>query len=310
METVSDKIIEVKKEKGYKNDFERLVHLDVRPFADKKEGGKDKNGKKVILDYLSWAVAWELVKCEDEDATFEYVEGPDGLPCFPFGDHVFVKTSVTFKGKTQTMWSSVMDYRNNSVVNPTPRDICDALARCLVKNIALFGIGLSLYQKEGGQHFQPTPEQQNMMMSLINAIYGQNQQAFLNDLKLWIGHATFTSFAAFSREEADVLIEKMKEKLKQLQEEQARTQIKTTVAPSQEKSKQEAKPTTGLTIPEEMYQYIHETASKIGKSNPNFFSQELRQFLAEKLNFRTNNLRELTVEQGQQLVKWLESKSN
>lgn len=301
METVGDKIVEVKKEKGFRNDFERLIHLDVRPFADKKEGGKDKaTGEKVILDYLSWAVAWELVKCEDEEATFEYVEGPNGLPCFPFGNHVFVKTQVTFKGKTQTMWSSVMDYRNNSIPNPTPRDICDALARCLVKNIALFGIGLSLYQKEGKQHFEPTAEQQNMILSLITAVYGQDQLAFANDLKTWIGHASFTSINAFNREEADILIECMKEKLKSIKQTQ---QVQPTPSAPKENPN-----SSGLAIPEEMYKYIYELASNIGKSQPSFFSQELPQFLVEKLNFKTNNLRELSVEQGQTLVKWLEQK--
>ena len=306
METLGDKIIEVKKEKGFKNDFDRLVHLDVRPFAEKREGGKDrKTGKAIMLDYLSWAVAWELVKREDENATFEYVEAENGLPCFPFGEHMFVKTSVTFKGQTQTMWSSVMDYRNNSMSNPTPRDICDALARCLVKNIALFGIGLSLYQKEGKQHFEPTSEQQNMMMSLINAIYGQNQAAFVSDLKLWIGHANFTGFNNFTREEADIVIEAMKEKLKQLQNNQ--TTNKENEKPSSNEQKTEE--SKELTIPEDMYRFIYETSQAIAKTNPTFFAKDMTKFLQETLNFKNNNLRQLTVEQGEKLVNWLKTQA-
>ena len=34
-----------------------------------------------------------------------------------------------------------------SIVNPTSRDISDAQARCLVKAIAMFGLGLHLWEK-------------------------------------------------------------------------------------------------------------------------------------------------------------------
>ena len=34
-----------------------------------------------------------------------------------------------------------------SIVNPTSRDITDAEARCLVKVLAMFGLGLHLWEK-------------------------------------------------------------------------------------------------------------------------------------------------------------------
>jgi len=42
----------------------------------------------------------------------------------------------------------VMDHRNKAIVNPTSRDVSDARMRCLVKCIALFGLGFSLYAGE------------------------------------------------------------------------------------------------------------------------------------------------------------------
>jgi DNA polymerase III alpha subunit len=46
------------------------------------------------------------------------------------------------------MWLPVMDNRNKSIVNPTSREISDARMRCLVKAIALHGLGLYIYAGE------------------------------------------------------------------------------------------------------------------------------------------------------------------
>jgi hypothetical protein len=64
------------------------------------------------------------------------------------GETVEVSVSVSVKGITHTMWLPVMDNRNKSIVNPTSRDISDARMRCLVKCIAMFGLGIYLYAGE------------------------------------------------------------------------------------------------------------------------------------------------------------------
>ena len=46
------------------------------------------------------------------------------------------------------MWLPVMDNRNKAVVNPTSRDVSDARMRCLVKCIAMFGLGHYIYAGE------------------------------------------------------------------------------------------------------------------------------------------------------------------
>lgn len=49
---------------------------------------------------------------------------------------------------TRTLSLPVMDYKNMAIPNPTARDVNDAKMRCLVKCIALFGLGLYIYAGE------------------------------------------------------------------------------------------------------------------------------------------------------------------
>ena len=99
--------------------------------------------KKGKLSYLSWAWAWQTLMEHYPDSTYEYTE--------PFGisnDTVEVHVSVTVKGVTHSMFLPVMDNRNKSIVNPTTRDISDARMRCLVKAIAMHGLGIYIYAGE------------------------------------------------------------------------------------------------------------------------------------------------------------------
>jgi len=42
----------------------------------------------------------------------------------------------------------VMDYKNNSIANPTSRQVSDTRMRCLVKCMAMFGLGHYIYAGE------------------------------------------------------------------------------------------------------------------------------------------------------------------
>ena len=100
-------------------------------------GGVERKGS---LDYLSWAYAWNALCEEHPDANFYFAEPatyPDGS--------VMVKAIVTVGEKTHEMTLPVMDNRNRAIQNPNARDISDAQMRCLVKCIALFGLGIGLY---------------------------------------------------------------------------------------------------------------------------------------------------------------------
>ena len=99
--------------------------------------------KKGQLSYLSWAWAWQALNERYPESTFEYFD-----PTFLENGTVEVSVAVTVEGKTHTMWLPVMDNRNKSIANPTTRDISDSRIRCLVKAIAMHGLGLYIYAGE------------------------------------------------------------------------------------------------------------------------------------------------------------------
>ena len=96
--------------------------------------------RKGNLDYLSWAYAWNALCEEHPDSEFYF----DDPTTFPDGS-VMVKAVVKVGEKRHEMQLPVMDHRNRAIQNPNARDISDAQMRCLVKCIALFGLGIGLY---------------------------------------------------------------------------------------------------------------------------------------------------------------------
>ena len=99
--------------------------------------------KKGNLSYLSWAWAWQTLNEHYPDSSYAFCP-----PTFLENQTCEVNVSVTVEGKTHSMWLPVMDNRNKSIVDPTTRDISDARIRCLVKAIAMHGLGLYIYQGE------------------------------------------------------------------------------------------------------------------------------------------------------------------
>ena len=99
--------------------------------------------KKGNLSYLSWAYAWGTLMQYYPEASYFYDEpnvDPNGT--------VEVEVELTIEGITRRMWLPVMDHRNKAIVNPTSRDVSDARMRCLVKCIAMFGLGHYIYAGE------------------------------------------------------------------------------------------------------------------------------------------------------------------
>jgi hypothetical protein len=99
--------------------------------------------KKGQLSYLSWAWAWQTLNEHYPESTFEYFD-----PTILANDTVEVSVAVIVESKRHVMWLPVMDNRNKSIVNPTSRDISDSRIRCLVKCIAMHGLGLYIYAGE------------------------------------------------------------------------------------------------------------------------------------------------------------------
>lgn len=118
--------------------FKELFDLDVAEYV-----AKDYKG----LSYISWSNAYKLMMEADSKATWKLLADEDGFPCFTKGDNHIVMTEVTMFGETKGMFLPVMDNKHNAVGKGkmNSRHIGDSIMRCLVKNIALFGLGLRLY---------------------------------------------------------------------------------------------------------------------------------------------------------------------
>ena len=139
--------------------FEALNSMNVNDKCEKRDN----------LTYLSWANAWGEFKKVYPSATYRIINNPTtNLPYFidpAIGVMVF--TEVTANEQTHQMWLPVLngaqkpmklepyeyqvwDRNNRQYVNKTVEavsmfDINKTLMRCLVKNLAMFGLGLYIY---------------------------------------------------------------------------------------------------------------------------------------------------------------------
>lgn len=138
--------------------FEELFAVNVNDHTEKKVTGG------TSLTYLSWPFAWAEVKKRYPEATYE-IEKFNGLPYAydPLTGYM-VYTKVTIEGVTHEMWLPVMDsanqamksepyevttkYKKFTVKPATMFDVNKTIMRCLVKNLAMFGLGLYIYAGE------------------------------------------------------------------------------------------------------------------------------------------------------------------
>jgi hypothetical protein len=147
-----------KKEKFVKRDKSVFEILSTTDFS-KKISELQVGGKK--LSYLSWSEAWTEVMIIYPDTKYEVVLDKDtGLPYFSSELGVLCRTRVTIEGVTREMWLPVMSnsnkamkltaYKNRGkIIEPaTMTDINKTIMRCLVKNLAMFGLGIKIYSGE------------------------------------------------------------------------------------------------------------------------------------------------------------------
>lgn len=141
--------------------FDRLFAVDVNNQVEKKTSG---NGKE--LSYLSWSFAWANVKKRCPDANYEILKFGEKQTPYVYDEKTgyMVFTKVTIEGVTHEMWLPVMDNRNEAMLDharqvkyknytatvepATMFDINKTIMRCLVKNLAMFGLGLYIYAGE------------------------------------------------------------------------------------------------------------------------------------------------------------------
>jgi hypothetical protein len=126
------------------NIFSTLNAIDVSKHLEKKDK----------FSYLSWPYAIDELQKADPAATWEVIKFP--LPdaphvlapvCItPFG--CFVEVAVVAGGKRLTQVHPVLDQRNQAIKSPDAGAINKSIMRCLVKAIALHGLGLNVYAGE------------------------------------------------------------------------------------------------------------------------------------------------------------------
>ena len=119
------------------NYFVRLSAINVSDFVEKK-------GQ---FSYLSWPFAVSQLRQFDPSAVWE-VKRFDDLPYLVTELGIFVEVAVTVQGTTLSQIHPVLDGRNRPILAPTSFDINTSIQRCLVKAIALHGLGLSIYAGE------------------------------------------------------------------------------------------------------------------------------------------------------------------
>lgn len=113
--------------------FKTLASIDVNKHTSKK-------GK---FTYLSWTWAWATLMEKYPESTYEF------LPNEIHNDEsVTVHCKVTVEGISRTMWLAVMDNNNRAIKNPSSTDIANNKMRCLVKALAMFGLGHYIYAGE------------------------------------------------------------------------------------------------------------------------------------------------------------------
>ena len=103
--------------------------------------------KKGRFSYLSWPYAVSQLRQSDASATWE-VRRFEGLPYLACDVGVFVEVAVTVQGITLSQLHPVLDGQNRPILAPTAFDINTSIQRCLVKAIALHGLGLYIYAGE------------------------------------------------------------------------------------------------------------------------------------------------------------------
>lgn len=210
-----------------KSVFETLSAVDVSKHV---EVIKMKKGP--ALSYVSWSWAWNFVKSiypdtptpkftKYKEMALTTVQEPykvkygsqeytkyrtvvkhaelidREVPYLTTMTGTMVECTITIEGEPYTESLYVMDNNNNAVINPTMKEINKTQKRCLVKALALAGLGLSIYagedlpmadineadkeheeqRRKQRQMTQLQAEYRRLMMELINRLNGDSKRA-------------------------------------------------------------------------------------------------------------------------------------
>jgi hypothetical protein len=140
------------------NYFARLNQINVSEHIERKGD----------FAYLSWPFAVAQLRLADPAACWE-VRRFDGLPYLKTETGYFVEVAVTVQGVTLSQIHPVLDGKNRPLAEPTAFDVNTSIQRCLVKAIALHGLGLYIYAGED----LPNGEVQSRAEPKVTPIHNQ-----------------------------------------------------------------------------------------------------------------------------------------
>lgn len=179
-----------------KSVFDTLSAVNVNEYIEKKDG----------LTYLSWAWAWQVVLGYYPNATYEVIKNDDRLPYFADLNGAMCYTQVTIEGMTREMWLPIMDSKNKAMKDKpytyttkygektveayTMFDINKTLMRCLVKNLAMFGLGVYIY---AGEDLPEPPKDEPLSPEQAKAIHALVESAIDLDMMKFLEFAQANS---------------------------------------------------------------------------------------------------------------------
>ena len=146
MEAEKNNITELKaKAETFDDIFKKLSAIDVSEFTALKMG----------LTYLTWSQAWQFVLENYPNAIYQF-EDFDGVPYLQYPDgSAEVRVRVVIESHERHMWLPCMDNKNNAINQPNSRQTNDSKMRCLVKCLAMFGLGLDVYGAKESIDLEP-----------------------------------------------------------------------------------------------------------------------------------------------------------
>jgi hypothetical protein len=118
---------------SFQDVWRTLSNVDVTDFTAKRGN----------YTYMSWSWAWGVLMDHFPQAEYKF-----DAPGHYEGGTVEVRCTISIGDLKRSMWLPVMDHTNKAVKNPDARKISDAKMRCLVKCIAMFGLGHYIYAGE------------------------------------------------------------------------------------------------------------------------------------------------------------------
>ncbi|RAN79493.1 DUF1071 domain-containing protein [Bacillus sp. SRB_331] len=194
------------------NYFSKLAQIDCSEPVEKK-------GR---FSYLSWAWAVKKLREVDPAATWE-VKRFDGVPYLKTDCGYFVEVEVTVQGLPLSQIHPILNNQNKPIAEPNSFDINTSIQRCLVKAIALHGLGLYIYAGED----LPEIQEEMITSQQVGAIkLNIKKLAALRkvDEDMIKGHLSIKEVGGLTLKQAEEVLKKSTKWVKQAEKETAETE--------------------------------------------------------------------------------------